>query len=92
MKRTREFSWIVLVLLSSPGVRSHQLDITGLLQTRLLSLNGTQQAGRLDLPWDPIVELLFSFLTPHGENVSQDCNNASQAYIDALNNVIHHWD
>ena len=86
--KTREFSTLICLLVLVTGTRSYQLDITdSLLETRLYSLNRTRQVGALDQPWDPILELLFSFLTPHGDNVSYDCNNASHAYIDALNNV-----
>ena len=78
-----------LSLLLVAGVSSHQLDLQNLENTllgnRLISLNST--TGRTDLPWDPIVELLFSYITPHGKGVSELCNNASISYKDALNNV-----
>ena len=90
MKEIQELSFVIglCFLLLAPGTNSHQLSIENtFLEARLISLNGTYEAGSLDLPWDPIVELLFSFITPHGEGVSAECNLASTAYKDALNNV-----
>ena len=84
--KTRELSTLVCLLVLAPA--TYQLDISDtLLETRLYNLNRTQNVGLRDLPWDPILEILFSFTTPHGDNVSPECNNASHAYIDALNNV-----
>ena len=77
---------LCLVLVS--GIKTEQLKIeNSFLEARLNSLNGTYKAGSLDLPWDPIVDLLFHFITPYGPGVSEQCRNSSLAYKDALNNV-----
>ena len=77
-----------LCLLLASGIKTEPLKIeTSFLEARLNSLNGTDMAGRLDLPWDPIVDLLFQFITPYGPGVSEQCRNHSLAYKDALNNV-----
>ena len=90
MKTIAEFSGVIaLCLVLTPGVSPQLLDTENmentLLGARLFSLNGTDRTP--DLPWDPIVELLFSYITPHGKDVSEMCNNASIVYKDALNNV-----
>ena len=80
-----------LFLLLAPGIKAHQLNIeNSFLEARLNSLNGSYEAGSLDLPWDPIVDLLFHFISPSGPGVSEECNNSSLTYMDALNNVS--WD
>ena len=79
-------TWLCLLL--APGIKTDLLNIeNSFLEARLNSLNGTYKAGSLDLPWDPIVDLLFQFITPYGPGVSEQCRNSSLAYKDALNNV-----
>ena len=77
-----------LCLLLAPAVKTDQLKIeNSFLEARLHSLNGTYKTGSLEMPWDPIVDLLFQFITPYGPGVSQKCSDSSLAYKDALNNV-----
>ena len=79
-----------LCLLLVSGIKTEQLKIeNSFLEARLNSLNGTYKAGSPDLLWfwDPIVDLLFQFITPYGPGVSEQCRNSSLAYKDALNNV-----
>ena len=79
-------TWLCLLL--APVIKTEKLKIeNSFLEARLNSLNGTYQAGSLDMPWDPIVDLLFHFITPYGPGVSKECSDSSIAYQDALNNV-----
>ena len=34
-----------------------------------------------------IYDLLFLYMTPYGQNVSDECNEASEKYINTLNSV-----
>ena len=80
-------TWLCLLL--APGIKTDLLNIeNSFLEARLNSLNGSYKAGSLDMPvWDPIVDLLFHFITPYGPGVSEKCSISSLAYKDALNNV-----
>ena len=87
MKSELGFVTGICLLLASP-IKTEPLNIeNSFLEARLNSLNGTYQAGIPELPWDPIVDLLFNFITPYGPGVSKECSDSSIAYKDALNNV-----